>query len=114
MNSPLYTVRAALLLEILLVTCTAVAVGIFFGFGSTQVFGLMNTNFTAAGVIRERCPFHLVRPEWVAGSDQSEILFRWVIVETEARMAILFFLWALAVSAFLWQYLRWRRREQVR
>ncbi len=37
---------------------------------------LLAVNFTAAEVIRERCPFHLIRPEWEAGKDQADMLGR--------------------------------------
>ena len=43
---------------------------------SVDISGLLAANFTAAEVIRRRFPFHLRRPEWVAGKDQPNILGR--------------------------------------
>jgi hypothetical protein len=104
--------RAALLFKLSLVTGAAVAAA-YYAIASIQLSGLVAHDFTAADVIRERNPFYLVRPEWVAGSDQIETLFRWSVAENEARLAVLFLLWILTVSAFVWQYLRRRRHEQV-
>lgn len=104
--------RAALLFKLCLVTGGAVAAA-YYAIASVQISGLVAHDFTAADVILERCSFHLVRPGWIAGSDQFDILFRWSVAEIQARLAVLFLLWILTVSAFVWQYLRRRRHEHV-
>ena len=43
---------------------------------SANTSGLLASDFTAAEVSRERCPFHLIRPERVADKDQADILGR--------------------------------------
>ena len=108
----MFVMRAALLFKICLVTGATVAAACY-AIGSVQISGLGDTNFRAADVIRERCPFHLVAPGWVSGNDQFDKLFRWSLAEIKTRLAVLFLLWTLTVSAFVWQYLRRRRHEQV-
>ena len=55
-----------------LLTFVAAAVAWYAG-ASVNISGLLAANFTAAQVIRERCLFHRIRPEWVAGEDQTDI-----------------------------------------
>jgi len=104
--------RAALLFKLCVVTGAAVAAA-YYAIASIDLSGLMASDFTAADVIRERCPVHLVKPGWIVGNDQFDILFRWNVAEIKARLAILLLLWILIVSAFVWQYLRRQRNEHV-
>jgi hypothetical protein len=98
-----------LILKVLLVTVAEVTAA-YFAIASVNVSGLVSTNFSAADVIRKRCPLHLVQPEWVAGTDQVDILLRWPITETKARLAVLLVLWVLSVSIFAVQF---RRRQRL-
>ena len=41
---------------------------------SVNISGWLADRFTAAEVIGERCPFHFIRPEWVGGKDQADIV----------------------------------------
>lgn len=100
MRAPLLT------LKFLLSTLAAVAVA-YYAIGSINLSGLLPSNWTAADVIRQRCPVRLVRPEWVNGFDQRGILFDWAVTETKARLAAVSTLWVLAVSFFIWQH--WRK-----
>jgi len=50
------------------------AAAAWYAIPSANTSGLLAANFTAAEVSRERCPFHLIRPEWVAGKDQADVL----------------------------------------
>ena len=97
-----------LILKVLLVTAAAVTAA-YYAIASVNVSGLMSTNFCAADVIRERCPLHLVQPEWIAGTDQVDILLRWPITEMKARLAVLLVLWVFSVSIFAVQF---RRRHR--
>jgi len=97
-----------LILKVLLVTAAAVTAA-YYAIASVNVSGLMSTNFSAADVIRERCPLHLVQPEWIAGTDQVDILLRWPITEMKARLAVLLVLWVFSVSIFAVQF---RRRHR--
>jgi hypothetical protein len=100
-----------LVLKLLLVTLAAM-VAAYYAIGSVNISGIMSNNFTAADVIRERCPIHLVRPEWVAGKDQDDILLGWPIIEIKARLITLLILWMLSETAFVWRYLRRRTDGQ--
>jgi hypothetical protein len=59
----------------LLLTFVAAA-GTWHSVASVNISGLLAANFMAAEVIWERCPFHLIRPEWVAGRSQADFLGR--------------------------------------
>jgi hypothetical protein len=60
---------------VLLLTFVAAAAA-WYVVASVNISRLLAANFTAGEVIRERSPFHLIRPEWVAGKDQADILGR--------------------------------------
>ena len=66
---------AALVVRVLFLTFVAVAAA-WYAVASAKTNRLLAANFTAAVVIRERCPFHLIRPEWVAGKGPADILGR--------------------------------------
>jgi len=100
--------RARLLFKIWVTIVAAVVAG-YYAIGTVNVSGLAPYDFSAAAIIKERCPFHLVRPEWVTGTDQGDILFRWATMEIRVRLIVLLGLWILSVSLLGWQYLRRRR-----
>ena len=104
--------RAKLLFKILLSMIAGVAAA-YYAVGSVQISGIVNYDFTAAAVIRERCPIHLVKPAWISGTDQGDILIHWCFAETQVRVVVLLVLWALIVSGLLWQYFRRRRHDQI-
>ncbi len=100
--------RAPLLaLKLLLTTVSAVATA-YYAVASITLSGLWPSNWTAADVVRQRCPVHLVRPEWIKGTDQGDILFNWAVTEVRARLAVIVAFWVLAVSLLLWQGFRGR------
>ncbi|HEY3761594.1 MAG TPA: hypothetical protein VGN23_07595 [Verrucomicrobiae bacterium] len=105
---PLGIMRASFSFKLFLVTIAALIAG-YYLITSVSIGGLMPYNFTAADVIGHSCPFHIVPVTWVSGNDQFDILFRWSIDETRARLAALLALWMLMVSILSWQYLRGRR-----
>ena len=94
-----------LALKLLLVTVAALAAA-YSAIGSVNISGIMSSNFTAADVIRERCPIHLIRPEWVAGKDQDDILLNWPITEIKARLIGLFGLWTVSLAAIVQRFSR--------
>jgi hypothetical protein len=99
--------KLVLMLKLLLLTVIAAA-GAYYAIGSAQIGGLLNTDCNAADVIRERCPVHLVRPNWIVGKEQYDILFGWMIAEVKARLAVVCVFWILGVSFVVRQYL-WKR-----
>ena len=60
---------------VLLLTFVAAAAA-WYVVAPVDISGLLAANFTEAVVIRERCPFDLLRPEWVAGKGPADILGR--------------------------------------
>jgi hypothetical protein len=72
-------------------------------------------DISSAQLIRERNSFFLVPTEWISGSANagrvSDVEWRWLIAETKARLAVVFILWAVGVSFFIWHYSR--RRAQA-
>jgi hypothetical protein len=57
---------AALGVKVLLLTFVAAAAA-WCAVVSCNISRLLTANFTVTEVIREGCPFRLIRPEWVAG-----------------------------------------------
>ena len=78
----------------------------WFGFG-------LPGDFTAADFIRERHPIHLVRPEWITGADQWDILIGWIMAEIKARVTVMLVLWILFVSFFVRQHYKRRRHHNA-
>ena len=102
----------ALLLALKVVLATAAAIIITgYAIASINLNGIMGSNWTAKGIIRQRCPAHVVRPEWIIGSNQTDILFRWMVAETRARVIVVFTFWILAVALIVWRHLARNRHE---
>ena len=102
--------RARLLFKIWAAIVAAVVAG-YYAIATVSLSGLGPYDFSAANIIKERCPFHLVLPERVTGSDQGDILFRWATMETRVRLIVLLGLWILSVGLLVWQYSRRRRYD---
>jgi len=92
-------------LRFLAATVSGVAAA-WYAVGAVQVSGIAPSNWTAADVIRQRCPLHLVRPERIGGSDQWDILFSWVALEIKTRLLVVSSLWAVTIAVSLWLALR--------
>ena len=101
-----------LTLKLLLATVGAVTVG-WYAIASISLSGLSPSNWNAADVIRQHCPVHLVRPEWIKGTDQGDMLFAWAVTETKARLALVCALWLIAVGVLVWRALPRRQHEQT-
>jgi hypothetical protein len=101
---------SSLILTVLLLTLAALA-GAWYAIGSVNISGLLPTDFMAAQVINQRHPVHLVRPEWVAGKDQTDILLNWPVVEIKARLAFLLVVWLLGVGGLVRLSARSQRHE---
>jgi len=99
---------SGLLIKLILVT-VAVPVAAYCLVGSVNISGLSDYNATAADIVRERCPIHLVPVAWVSGHDQADVLFNWCFAEIKARLAALLVLWGFSVGFFISQ--NWRRRK---
>ena len=74
------------------------AVGTKYAIRSVNIGELLPTNFVAAQVINQRCPLHIVRPEWIAGTDQTDILLKWPAAEVKARVALIVLVWILGAG----------------
>ena len=103
---------ALLTLKVVFLTVAVLVLG-WFGLGSLPHIGAISHGFTASAFIRERHPFHLVRPEWITGKDQWDILIAWLLAETKARVVTLLILWILGSAFFVWRHLRRRRHDYV-
>jgi hypothetical protein len=73
--------------------------------------GLLPTNFVAAKVIKQGCRVHLVRPEWVAGKEQTDLLLNWPVAEIKARLTLLLIVWLLGVGDLVRLSARGQRHE---
>jgi hypothetical protein len=100
------------IVTVLLVTFLATA-GAWYAIGSVNISGLVPTNLVAAQVIKQRCPVHLVRPEWIAGKDQTDILLNWPIAEIKARLTLLFIMWLLGLGGLFFLSARNQRHERT-
>jgi len=74
------------------------AVGTRYAVGSVKIGGLLPANFVAAQVINQRCPLHIVPPQWIAGSDQTDVLLKWPAAEVKARVGLILFVWILGAG----------------
>ena len=54
--------------------------------------GIHDSGWTAADLIRDRYPVHLISPNWVH-PDQGDIIFPWMVAETKARLSVIFVGW---------------------
>jgi hypothetical protein len=80
---------------ILIVAITAVALTVaYFAIGAMN--GCYMSNLTDAQLIRDRCHFRLVQPQWV--SSNGSVLMNWIIAETKARLVVIAVFWLCAVS----------------
>jgi hypothetical protein len=100
-------ILAVVLLTLVMATVAQYAIA------SINTSGLLPTDFKAADVITERCPLHLVRPRWVAGKDQADVLLNWPIAEAKARLLLLFVAWLLGVGVLVRLSARNQRHENL-
>ena len=100
------------ILAVVLLTLV-MAVAAWYAVASVNISGMVGTDFKAAEVIGERCPFHLVPPKWVAGKDEADKLLNWPISETKARLGLLLAVWVLSVAGFTRFSIRSPRHEQA-
>jgi uncharacterized membrane protein YqjE len=107
---------SVLTLKVVLLSVVASVIAGFSVFSLTRigwfVFGLPE-DVTAAAYIREHYPIHFVRPEWVTGADQLDILIFWTVAEIKARVTVMLVLWILFVSFFVWQHYKRRRHHNA-
>jgi len=75
------------------------ATAAWYAVASIQISGILPSDWTAADVIRARCPVHLVSPEWIRGGDQASILFSWATAELRVRLFVVCTLWLFALGA---------------
>ena len=81
---------------LLIVAITAVALTLaYFAIGAVNPSGIYGTDWTDAQLIRDRCHFRLVQPEWV--SSNGSVLMNWIIAESKARLVVIAFFWLCAV-----------------
>ena len=90
--------KSASIVSMVLLAMFLAAVGTRYAVGSVNIGGLLPANFVAAQVINQRCPSHIVPPEWIAGSDQTDILLKWPAAEVKARVALVVLLWVLGAG----------------
>ena len=100
------------ILMVLLLTLLT-ASGAWYAIGSVNISGLVPTNFVAAQVIKQRCPVHLVPPEWIAGKDQTDVLLNWPVAEIKARLTLLLIVWLLGVGGLIRLSARSQRHESL-
>jgi hypothetical protein len=92
-----------LTLKLLVVTIVAVVI-VYYAIAAVNVSGIRSTNLTDADFIRQRCPIHIVRPEWV--SNQPDLLLNWTWAEIKARFGLVAILWLCSVSIIARCHLR--------
>jgi len=102
----------AFALQLLVATITAAAIA-YYAVASVQMSGIVPSDWSAADVIQQRCPFHLLRPGWIKGSDQADILFTWTVVEMKARLLAVCGVWVIGIALLAWRALKSRHHEQT-
>src|SRR5216117_2735506 len=89
--------------KLLLITIAAMAAA-YFATGTVNVSGIRPSNWTAADIIRHRCPIRLVKLEWVEGSTQPDTVMNWPVAETYARLGLVGFLWLGSSVIIVWRF----------
>jgi hypothetical protein len=97
-------------LAVLVATISAVTLA-YYAAASVQVSGIVPSNWNAAEVIRQRCPFHLISAAWIRGGDPSDILFSWAVTETRARLLAVCSGWVIAIAVL--GRLAYRRQDHA-
>jgi hypothetical protein len=93
-------------LNVLLITVAAVG-AFYYAIATVNVSGIHSTGWTDAQLIRERCHFRLVQPEWV--SSQPDTLMNWIVAETRARLGVVAILWFGSLTIIIWNFVRHRK-----
>jgi hypothetical protein len=105
-----------LLLKGFLLLLAALAAAVWWIFSMPDMSGIRDPN-NGAQFIRERCHFFLVRPEWIsvrvnATGLEPDQVWRWENAEMEARLIVVFVLWAVGLSLLIWRYSRCARQAR--
>ena len=106
-----YSVKAALRIQLVVVTLAAVAAAWFWALPPilTPLLYLTPTNWTDADLVRHLWHLRLIQPEWVSSPPQYDYL-RWAQAETLARLGVVFLGWLGGVAWATRRYLRKRRQ----
>ena len=95
--------RAQLSLNLFTATALALVAG-YYAILSIQIGGIYSSNWTDADLIRDRCPFRLIQPEWV--SSQPDTLLNWFGAEIKARLGLIVVLWFVSGTILGWRHLK--------
>jgi hypothetical protein len=96
--------RAQLFINVLTITLLAL-VASYYAIFSINISGIYSANWTDAELIRHRCSFRLIQPEWVSSDDT---LWNWLLAETRARLCLVAGLWLGSIGVIVWRHLRKR------
>src|SRR6185503_9208788 len=80
------TMRGQLSLNLFSATVLALGAG-YYAIFAIQISGIYSSNWTDADLIRDRCPFRLIQPEWV--SSQPDTVLNWLGAEIKARLSLI-------------------------
>ncbi len=94
------------LLKALLITIAA-AGAFYYAIQPVHVGGIHSVKWTAADLIRDRCHFRLIQPEWV--SSQPDMVMNWVVAESKARGGLVAAFWLASLSTIIWRFVRVRK-----
>ena|SRR5688572_23654093 len=95
--------RAQLFINVLTVTLLAL-VAVYYAISSISLCGIYSTNWTGAELIRQRCPFRLIQPEWV--SSEPHTVMKWSAAEIKARIGAIGFLWLVSLGVMVWRQIK--------
>ncbi|HXR08175.1 MAG TPA: hypothetical protein VN765_12645 [Candidatus Acidoferrum sp.] len=89
-------------------TIVALAAAIWWILSMPDMSGIRDYHYDSGQFIRERCHFFLVPPQWMSGGAtatglDSDPVGRWEVAEMKARAIVVFTLWAVIVSYFIWR-----------
>jgi hypothetical protein len=95
--------RLRLFINVLTITLLAL-VAIYYASVSINLSGIHSANWTDAELIRHRCSFRLIQPEWV--SSKPDTVMNWCVAEIKARIGAIGSLWLVILVVIVWRHIR--------
>jgi hypothetical protein len=95
--------RVRLFINVLTITLLALAAS-YYAILSINLNGIYSADWTDAELIRHRCSFRLIQPEWV--SSKPDTVMNWIRAEINTRIGVIAGLWLASLGIIIWRHLK--------